>query len=68
MQTMEMGNIGAWHVEEGSEVNEGDRYCSVETDKAQVDFEATDPGFVAKILVPEGATDVKVSPRPIIVG
>ena len=28
----------------------------VETDKATVDFEAQDEGFIAKLLVPEGAT------------
>jgi len=50
----------------GDEINEGDVICSIETDKAQVDFEATDPGFVAKLLVPDGANDVPVG-SPILV-
>ena len=45
----------------GDEINEGDVICSIETDKAQVDFEATDPGWVAKILVGDNASDVPVS-------
>jgi pyruvate dehydrogenase E2 component (dihydrolipoamide acetyltransferase) len=63
-QTMETGNIASWNKGVGDEINEGDVICSIETDKAQVDFEATDPGFVAKLLVPDGANDVPVSTTP----
>ena len=34
--------------------------CEVETDKASVGFEMQEEGFLAKILLPEGAKDVPV--------
>jgi pyruvate dehydrogenase E2 component (dihydrolipoamide acetyltransferase) len=34
--------------------------AEVETDKATVDFEMQDEGYLAKLLVPEGAKDVPV--------
>mmetsp|Transcript_31075 Transcript_31075/g.41084 ORF Transcript_31075/g.41084 Transcript_31075/m.41084 type:complete len:244 (+) Transcript_31075:123-854(+) len=56
--TMEVGNLGKWRVEVGQEFSPGDVLCEVETDKATVDFEATDEGVVAKHLVEEGASDI----------
>ena len=50
--TMEEGNIAEWSVQEGQEIQPGDALAQIETDKATVDFEATDGGFVAKILKP----------------
>ncbi|KAA8492892.1 Dihydrolipoyllysine-residue acetyltransferase component 3 [Porphyridium purpureum] len=58
--TMEMGNIAAWKKKEGESYAEGDVLAEVETDKATVSFEATDEGVIAKILKPEGTSDVKV--------
>jgi pyruvate dehydrogenase E1 component beta subunit len=63
---MEAGNIAAWSVEEGSEISAGDVLAQIETDKATVDFEATDDGVVAKILVPAGSQDVPVG-TPLVV-
>jgi pyruvate dehydrogenase E2 component (dihydrolipoamide acetyltransferase) len=37
--TMEKGNIGEWYVKVGDKVAPGDVLCSIETDKATVDFE-----------------------------
>lgn len=37
--TMTAGTIAEWHVKEGDEVLAGDVFCSIETDKAMVDFE-----------------------------
>ena len=37
--TMEKGNLGAWNVQIGDKVGPGDVLCSIETDKATVDFE-----------------------------
>ena len=34
--TMTEGNIAAWSVKEGDEVNAGDAICEIETDKATV--------------------------------
>ncbi|KAA8493055.1 Dihydrolipoyllysine-residue acetyltransferase component 3 [Porphyridium purpureum] len=58
--TMEQGNIATWGKNEGDEFAEGDVLAEVETDKATVNFEATDAGFIAKVLRPAGSTDVKV--------
>jgi pyruvate dehydrogenase E2 component (dihydrolipoamide acetyltransferase) len=32
--------------------------ASIETDKATIDFEMQEEGFIAKLLYPEGAKDV----------
>lgn len=58
--TMEKGNIAKWRVQEGDEIQAGDVICEIETDKATLEFEAPEDGFVGKILVREGATDVPV--------
>ena len=36
---MTAGTIASWNVKEGDEVNAGDVFCEIETDKATVDFE-----------------------------
>ena len=53
--TMDSGTIAGWTLKEGDEFAAGDVLCSIETDKASVDFEAQDDGILAKILR-EGAT------------
>eukprot|EP00742_Colponemidia_sp_Colp-10_P002263 GILJ01002417.1.p1 GENE.GILJ01002417.1~~GILJ01002417.1.p1 ORF type:complete len:544 (+),score=108.69 GILJ01002417.1:47-1633(+) len=66
--TMAKGNISKWRKREGDKINPGEVLCEVETDKATVDFEAQDEGYLAKILVPEGTQDVPVGqPVAIIV-
>ena len=52
--TMEAGTIAGWLIEEGGAFSTGDAICEVETDKATVTFDATDDGFLAKILVGTG--------------
>ena len=47
---METGTIASWSVEEGESFIAGAVLCSIETDKASVDFEAQDDGVLAKIL------------------
>lgn len=64
--TMEMGTISKWTKQEGEEFQPGDVICQVETDKAVVDFEAQDEGYVAKILQQEGTVDIPVG-KPIFV-
>lgn len=64
--TMEAGNIAEWNVQEGTEVSGGDVLAQIETDKATVDFETTDDGFIAKILYPAGSQDIPVG-TPLIV-
>jgi pyruvate dehydrogenase E2 component (dihydrolipoamide acetyltransferase) len=38
----------------------GDILASVETDKAVVDFEVNEEGYLAKILYPAGSQDVEL--------
>ena len=45
---------------EGDELGEGDLLAQIETDKATMDFEAPEVGYLAKILVPAGTPDVKL--------
>lgn len=54
--TMEEGTIAKWHAKEGDEVKSGSVLIEVATDKATVEHEALDGGFLRKILVPEGTS------------
>ncbi|KAA3672892.1 pyruvate dehydrogenase E2 component (dihydrolipoamide acetyltransferase) [Paragonimus westermani] len=58
--TMETGTVVSWAKSEGDEVNEGDLLAEIETDKATMSFEASDTGFLAKILAPAGTKDIPV--------
>ncbi|XP_047970306.1 dihydrolipoyllysine-residue acetyltransferase component 1 of pyruvate dehydrogenase complex, mitochondrial [Salvia hispanica] len=64
--TMSQGNIVKWLKKEGDKIQVGDVLCEIETDKATVEFESLEEGFLAKILVPEGSKDVPVG-QPIAV-
>jgi len=61
--TMEKGNLAKWLKKEGEAVKPGDVIAEIETDKATMEVEAADEGVIAKILVPEGTTDVPVNER-----
>lgn len=63
---MESGSIAKWNVKEGDSFAAGDAMCSVETDKATVDFEAQDAGVIAKILVSAGPDEIPCG-QPILV-
>ena len=52
--TMKEGKIVSWLKEEGDEVQAGDAIMVVESDKADMDVEAFEDGFIAKIIVGEG--------------
>eukprot|EP00276_Gloeochaete_wittrockiana_P000379 CAMPEP_0184671482 /NCGR_PEP_ID=MMETSP0308-20130426/85532_1 /TAXON_ID=38269 /ORGANISM="Gloeochaete witrockiana, Strain SAG 46.84" /LENGTH=75 /DNA_ID=CAMNT_0027118627 /DNA_START=981 /DNA_END=1208 /DNA_ORIENTATION=- len=58
---MTEGNIAEWKVKPGDKIMPGDLLAAIETDKATLDWEATDEVFVAKILVPTGTQGVKVN-------
>jgi pyruvate dehydrogenase E2 component (dihydrolipoamide acetyltransferase) len=58
--TMEKGNIAKWLKKEGDSIKPGDILAQIETDKATVDFEMQEEGYIAKLLYPEGAKDVKL--------
>ncbi len=59
--TMEKGNLARWLKKEGDKIKSGDVLAEIETDKATMEVEAVDEGVLAKILVPDGAQDVKVN-------
>lgn len=57
---MEKGNIAKWLKKEGDSIKPGDILAQIETDKATVDFEMQEEGYIAKLMYPEGAKDVKL--------
>src|ERR1700693_4520557 len=59
--TMEKGNLAKWLKKEGDAVKTGDVIAEIETDKATMEYEAVDDGVMAKIVVPEGTSDVPVN-------
>ncbi|MEX2442073.1 MAG: pyruvate dehydrogenase complex dihydrolipoamide acetyltransferase [Alkalispirochaeta sp.] len=65
--TMEEGTIAGWSAKEGDTISAGDVLCEVETDKASMDYEATQEGTLLKIVVPEGG-QAKVGQTIAILG
>jgi pyruvate dehydrogenase E2 component (dihydrolipoamide acetyltransferase) len=64
--TMTQGGLAVWSKEIGDHLEPGCVLAEVETDKAQMDFEFQEEGFLAKVLVPEGSKDIPVN-TPIAV-
>jgi pyruvate dehydrogenase E2 component (dihydrolipoamide acetyltransferase) len=65
--TMETGVLAEWYLQEGSAFSAGEAIAKIETDKASIDFEAQDDGFVAKIIMEAGTgADIAVG-TPIMV-
>ena len=65
--TMESGSLAEWYVGAGDAFTAGDALAKIETDKASIDFEAQDDGYVAKLLQTAGdGNDIKVG-VPIMV-
>lgn len=64
--TMTQGNLAVWTKKEGDQLAPGEVIAEIETDKAQMDFEFQEDGYLAKILVPEGTKDIPVN-KPIAV-
>jgi pyruvate dehydrogenase E2 component (dihydrolipoamide acetyltransferase) len=52
--TMEEGFIAKWHKKVGDHVEAGELLIDVATDKATVEFNAIDGGYLKKILIEEG--------------
>lgn len=48
------GNIVAWRKADGDSVAPGDILAEIETDKATIEWEAQEEGFIAKIIKPAG--------------
>lgn len=64
--TMTQGGIMSWSKQVGDELAPGEPIAEIETDKASMDFEFQEEGYLAKILVDAGAQDVPVG-KPIAV-
>ncbi|XP_042022223.1 dihydrolipoyllysine-residue acetyltransferase component 2 of pyruvate dehydrogenase complex, mitochondrial-like [Salvia splendens] len=58
--TMTEGNIARWLKKEGDKVSTGEVLCEVETDKATVEMECMEEGYLAKILRGDGSSGVQV--------
>jgi hypothetical protein len=48
------GNIAAWRKQEGDSLAPGDVLAEVETDKATMEWECQEEGYIAKIVKPAG--------------
>ena len=59
--TMTEGNLVKWLKQEGDMVASGEILAEIETDKATMEVEAVDGGKLVRILVAEGAQEVKVN-------
>lgn len=56
--TMQKGNLTKWRKAVGDKVEPGDIIAEIETDKATIDFEMQEEGYVAKLVVSEGTNDI----------
>lgn len=66
--TMKEGKLGKWYKNENDEIKTGDKLFSIETDKITNDAEATEDGFLRKIIVQAGATVPIMEPVGILAG
>src|SRR5215831_6165399 len=64
--TMQEGRVIKWNKKVGDKVAPGDILAEVETDKANMDFEAFDEGVLLKILVGDGGTAPVGAPVAIL--
>src|SRR6185436_14203020 len=54
--SMEEGTVLKWLVEEGGEVKRGERLVEIETDKANMTYDADTDGVLVEIVAQEGDT------------
>ncbi|HEY8891513.1 MAG TPA: dihydrolipoamide acetyltransferase family protein [Clostridium sp.] len=64
--TMTEGTISGWYKKEGEQVKTGENLFDVETDKMTNQIEATEDGFLRKIIVGEGSSADVTAPIAII--
>ncbi|KAK6125053.1 hypothetical protein DH2020_041231 [Rehmannia glutinosa] len=57
---LQQGNIARWLKKEGDKVSPGEVLCEVETDKATVEMECMEEGYLAKIVRGDGSSGIKV--------
>jgi glycosyltransferase involved in cell wall biosynthesis len=58
--TMNEGEIVSWEKNEGDEIEVGDVLCEIQTDKSVVAYEATEEGFLGKILNKNEKKSIKI--------
>lgn len=63
--TMESGTIAKWHKKEGEQVEAGDVLFEVATDKATVEYNALDSGWLRKIIIGDNQDAVVNQPIAI---
>ncbi|MBX7066033.1 MAG: pyruvate dehydrogenase complex dihydrolipoamide acetyltransferase [Parachlamydiales bacterium] len=63
--TMEEGTIAKWHKKEGDRVEAGELLVEVATDKATVEYNALDEGFLRKIIIGNGGSAIVNQPIAI---
>ena len=59
--TMEEGTLSKWLVKIGDKVNPGDLLAEIETDKATMEIECIEEGYVNDLLVKEGTEGIKIN-------
>ena len=64
--TMEEGTLNVWRKSEGDAIAKGDILLEIETDKADMEFEAYMSGTLVKILVPAGETVAIGTPIAVV--
>ena len=58
--TMEEGTLAKWLVKVGDKISSGDLIAEIETDKATMEIEAIEEGFISKLIVEEGTQGIKL--------
>ncbi|KAH9443109.1 hypothetical protein MJO29_014310 [Puccinia striiformis f. sp. tritici] len=64
--TMEAGQISKWNIKTGEKFSAGDVLLAIETDKAEVDVEAQDDGYMGSQLFGPGSANNDI--KSILVG
>tara|TARA_B100001057_G_C22816602_1_gene937687 strand:- start:267 stop:1625 length:1359 start_codon:yes stop_codon:yes gene_type:complete len=59
--TMEEGTLSKWLVKVGDKISSGDLIAEIETDKATMEIEAVEEGFISKLIVKEGTQGIKIN-------
>ena len=59
--TMEEGTLAKWLVKVGDKISSGDLIAEIETDKATMEIEAIEEGFISKLIVEEGTQSIKIN-------
>lgn len=65
--TMDKGNIVRWRVRKGDWVGPRVVVCEIDTDKARLEYESPEEGYIAKILKPENSNNVLIGETIAIV-